>query len=46
MRISPLLASGALVPVVDRTYPLEQAAEAMDYVASNAGFGKVVLTVG
>ncbi len=41
----PLLASGALRPVVDRVMPLEKAAEAHAYVASNEGFGKVVLTV-
>ena len=42
----PLVASGALRPVVDRVIPFEQAAEAHAYVASNEGFGKVVLTVG
>ena len=39
----PLLARGALRPVVDRVLPLAQAAEAHAYVASNQGFGKVVL---
>ncbi len=43
--ISPLVASGALRAVVDRIFPLENAAEAHAYVASNASFGKVVLSV-
>jgi putative PIG3 family NAD(P)H quinone oxidoreductase len=39
----PLFARGALRPVVDRVFPLAEAAAAHAYVASNAGFGKVVL---
>jgi NADPH:quinone reductase-like Zn-dependent oxidoreductase len=34
-----------LKPVVDRTFPLSQAAEAHRYLASSQMFGKVVLTV-
>ena len=41
----PLFARGALKPVVDRVFPLEKAADAHSYVASNEGFGKVVLAV-
>jgi putative PIG3 family NAD(P)H quinone oxidoreductase len=41
--VVPLFQRGALKPVVDRVLPLAQAAEAHEYVASNAGFGKVVL---
>jgi NADPH:quinone reductase len=41
----PLIAGGALRPVVDRVLPLAQAADAHTYVASNATFGKVVLSV-
>ncbi|HEY8375425.1 MAG TPA: zinc-binding dehydrogenase [Nannocystis sp.] len=37
---------GALRPVVDRTFPLEQAAEAHRYLDRREQFGKVVLTVG
>lgn len=44
-RLAPLFASGALKPVVDRVLPLEKAAEAHAYVATNEGFGKVVLTL-
>ncbi len=43
--LSPLFASGSLAPTIDRVMPLEQAAEAHAYVASNEGFGKVVLTL-
>jgi putative PIG3 family NAD(P)H quinone oxidoreductase len=42
--VVPLLDSGAIRPIVDRTYPLAEAAAAHAYVASNQGFGKVVLT--
>ena len=41
----PLFARGALRPIVDRVLPLAEAAAAHTYVASNAGFGKVVLRV-
>jgi NADPH2:quinone reductase len=44
--VVPLLASGALRPVVDRVFALQEAADAHAYVASNEGFGKVVLEVG
>jgi putative PIG3 family NAD(P)H quinone oxidoreductase len=43
--LAPLFASRRLEPVVDRVMPLAQAAEAHAYVASNDGFGKVVLTI-
>lgn len=41
--VVPLLARGALKPVVDRTFPLANAAEAHVYMASNGSFGKLVL---
>jgi putative PIG3 family NAD(P)H quinone oxidoreductase len=43
--LSPLLAGGALRPVVDRVFPLEEAAAAHAYVAENTSFGKVLLRV-
>ena len=44
--VVPLLTRGALAPIVDRVFPLARAAEAHAYVASNQGFGKVVLEIG
>jgi NADPH:quinone reductase-like Zn-dependent oxidoreductase len=43
-RLAPLFASGTLKPVIDRVMTLDQAAEAHSYMATNEGFGKVVLT--
>lgn len=39
------LAAGRLIPVIDRTFPLEQAAEAMRYLIDGDPIGRVVLTV-
>jgi NADPH:quinone reductase-like Zn-dependent oxidoreductase len=39
----PLLASGALKPIVDRTFPLSEAGKAHAYMETNQGFGKIVL---
>jgi NADPH:quinone reductase-like Zn-dependent oxidoreductase len=44
--ILELVARGALRPVVDRCFPLAQAAEAHRYLDRREQFGKVVLTVG
>ena len=38
-----LVFAGAIVPVVDRTYPLSQVEEAFDRLASGNQFGKVVV---
>ncbi len=43
--VLPLIASGAIKPVVDRVFPLSEAAEAHRYMESNANFGKIVLEV-
>jgi len=40
-----LVASGSLKMVVDKTWPLEQAAEAHKYLEDRQVRGKVVLTV-
>jgi len=42
----PLIARGALTPIVDRVLPLAQAAEAHRVMQSNETFGKIVLDVG
>ena len=43
--VLPHLASGSMKPIVDRTFPLEEAAEAHRYMETNANFGKIVLTI-
>jgi NADPH:quinone reductase len=44
-QVTALITSGAVVPVVARTYPLEQATEALRYLHEDRPFGKVVLTL-
>ena len=43
--VLPLFESGALRPVIDSTYSLDQVAAAHEYVATNANVGKVLLTL-
>jgi len=43
--VVPLLASGALTPVLERTFPVAEAAAAHAAMAANDGFGKLVLSV-
>ncbi len=43
--IFPAMADRRLHPVIDRTFPLEDALEAQGYMASNAQVGKIVLTL-
>ena len=44
--LTQLLETGKLRIVVDRTFPLSQASEALRYLASGQPAGRVVLTVG
>jgi len=44
-QLTTLLQQGRLKPIVDRTYPLEQAAEAQERMARGEQFGKIVLEV-
>jgi len=44
-QVTPLLASGAVRPVIDRTYKIEDVREAHARLESNSSFGKVVLTI-
>jgi NADPH:quinone reductase-like Zn-dependent oxidoreductase len=43
--LSDLMESGKVVPVIDRRYPLSDAAEALRYLEKRHAQGKVVLTV-
>lgn len=43
--LTPLVEAGKLAPIIDRVFPLAEAEAAMDHVASNASFGKVVLEI-
>lgn len=41
----PILASGRITPIIDRIFPLAQAAEAHRYMEENRNFGKIILEV-
>ena len=41
----PLVVDGTFKTVIDRTFPLEQAADAHRYMAQRQQFGKLVLMV-
>lgn len=43
--LTELVEAGKLRPAIDRSYPLEQVAEAMSYVESGQARGKVVITI-
>lgn len=44
-QVLPAFASGDLAPVIDATFPMEQATAALEHVAASAHIGKVVLVV-
>lgn len=46
VHVWPRLASGELVPLVDRTWPIAEAEAAHDHVRRDANIGKVLLEVG
>jgi NADPH:quinone reductase-like Zn-dependent oxidoreductase len=43
--LAELLEAARLTPVIDRTYPLSAAADALHYVGAGHTRGKVVITV-
>jgi NADPH:quinone reductase len=43
--IVPLLQSGAIKPIVAKTFPLAEAAQALRYLVEGRPFGRVVLTI-
>lgn len=44
-RLTPLIERGKVVPSIDRTYPLDQVADAMRHLASGEVRGKVAITL-
>ena len=45
LTLADLLTTGQIMPAIDRTSPLEEAADALRYVAAGHTRGKVVITV-
>jgi NADPH:quinone reductase-like Zn-dependent oxidoreductase len=45
-RLAQLIEAGALKPVIDQTYPLERAPDAMRHLEAGRARGKLVITVG
>ena len=43
--VKDLIEAGKVTPVIDRTYPLSQAPEAMRYLEEGHARGKIVITV-
>jgi len=43
--IAPLLQSGAIKPIVAKTFPLAEAADALRYLIEDRPFGRVVVTI-
>ena len=42
--VLPLVSRGAIRPVIDRVYPVDEIRDAHERMESNASFGKIVLT--
>jgi NADPH:quinone reductase-like Zn-dependent oxidoreductase len=43
--VKDLIEAGKVTPVIDRTYPLSEAAEAMRYLEAGHARGKIVIRV-
>ena len=43
--LAELVEAGSVVPVIDRTYPLIEAADAIRHLAQGHAAGKIVITV-
>ena len=44
-KITSLIESGVIKPVIDKTYPFEKTNEALSYVESGRAKGKVVIKI-
>ena len=42
--MTELLADGTITPVIDRTYPLAEAADALTYLETGRARGKIIVT--
>jgi NADPH:quinone reductase-like Zn-dependent oxidoreductase len=45
LALNELLATGKVVPVIDKCYPLSETAEALRYLETGRARGKVIVTV-
>ncbi len=45
LTLKELLEAGKIVPVIDKRYPLNEAAEALRYLGTNHAQGKIVITI-
>ena len=45
LTLGDMLSTGQVTPVIDRTYPLDEAAEALRYVGAGHTRGKVVVAI-
>jgi NADPH:quinone reductase-like Zn-dependent oxidoreductase len=45
VKAAELVRQGRLIPVIDRTFPLQEARQAQDLMLQRQFFGKIVLTV-
>jgi NADPH:quinone reductase-like Zn-dependent oxidoreductase len=43
--LKELIAAGAVTPIIDRTFPLDEVSQALDHVAQGRAQGKVVITM-
>jgi NADPH:quinone reductase-like Zn-dependent oxidoreductase len=43
--LTELIEAGKIIPVIDRTYPLERVPEAMRYLEAGQARGKIIITV-
>ena len=43
--LARLLENGSIKPVIDRRYPLDKTADAMNYLSQGHSTGKVIITV-
>ncbi|HXC66314.1 MAG TPA: zinc-binding dehydrogenase, partial [Nitrospiraceae bacterium] len=45
VKAAELVGQGRLIPVIDRTFPLQEAKQAQDWMVKRQFFGKIVLTM-